>query len=88
MTLRQILREADPRVPARSEGRIEGSGRFPFILPHAFFDKTEGLSGVMVFLAGRTVVLGELLTGFHSWGSMMGQLVTDSRLSAADPYSS
>jgi hypothetical protein len=28
-----------------------------------FSDKTEGLSGVTVFLAGRTMVLYELLTG-------------------------
>jgi hypothetical protein len=41
------------------------------------------------------MVLGELLTGqfewgpgSHSWGSGMGQLVTDSRFLAASPYSS
>ena len=41
------------------------------------------------------MVLGELLTGlsewgpaFCSWGSGMGQLVTDSRLLVANPYSS
>jgi hypothetical protein len=33
-----------------------------------FSDKTEGLSSVMVFLVGRTVVLGELLTGWFEWG--------------------
>jgi hypothetical protein len=55
----------------------------------------EGLSSVTVFLAGRTVVLGELLTGWFEWGpgsrsqgSVVGQPVTDSRLLAANPYSS
>jgi hypothetical protein len=50
----------------------------------------EGLSGVTVFLAGQTVVL----TGWFEWGpgscsrgSIVGQLVTDPRLSAAKPYS-
>jgi hypothetical protein len=28
-----------------------------------FFDKTEGLSHAMIFLAGRIMVLGELLMG-------------------------
>jgi hypothetical protein len=49
----------------------------------------------MVFLAGRTMVLDELLTGWfkwipssHSWGSVVGQLVTDSRLSTTNLYSS
>jgi hypothetical protein len=60
-----------------------------------FFDKMEGLNSVTVFLAGRTVVLGELLMGWFDWGpgshsrgSIVGQLVIDSRLSVANPYSS
>jgi hypothetical protein len=55
----------------------------------------EGLSDVIIFLAGRTVVLGELLTGWFEWGpsscsqgSIVDQLVTDSRLLATNPYSS
>ena len=53
----------------------------------------EGLSRAMFFLDGRNMVLGELLTGSpsgapasRSWGFGMGQLVTDSRLLAANPY--
>ena len=55
----------------------------------------EGLSRAVFFLGGRNTVLGELLTGRsewgpgpRSWGSGVGQLVTDSRFLTAGPYSS
>jgi hypothetical protein len=32
-----------------------------------FPDKTEGLSHAMIFLDGRIMVLGELLTGQPEW---------------------
>jgi hypothetical protein len=49
----------------------------------------------MLFLIGQSTVLSELLMGqfewglsSHSWGSSMGQLVTDSKFLMANPYSS
>ena len=33
-----------------------------------FSIKTEGLSHAMIFLYGRIMVLGELLTGWSEWG--------------------
>jgi hypothetical protein len=33
------------------------------VTPQAFFEKTKGMSSAMIFLAGRIMVLGELLTG-------------------------
>jgi hypothetical protein len=53
-----------------------------------FLKKIEGLSRAMtmIFLVGRIMMLGELLTGHYewglssrSWGPGMGQLVTGSR---------
>ena len=52
------------------------------VFPQVFFQiKMEGLSHAMIFLYGRIMVLSELLMG-------LGQLVTDSRFSAVNPYSS
>jgi hypothetical protein len=55
----------------------------------------EGLSHATIFLAGRTMDLGELLMGqfewclgSHSWGFGIGQLVTNSKFLTTSPYSS
>jgi hypothetical protein len=39
-----------------------------FVPPHVFSNKMEGLSRATIFLAGRIMVLGELLTGQFEWG--------------------
>jgi hypothetical protein len=87
--------ESKAPSPAHSRGPIDGSARLAIVLPQAFSEKTEGLSRAIFFLVGRTMVLGELLTGQFEWGpssrsrgSDMGQLVTDSRFLTASPYSS
>jgi hypothetical protein len=46
-----------------SRDPVKGSVCFLFVLPLVFSDKMEGLSRITVFLAGQTMVLGELLTG-------------------------
>ena len=39
------------------------------VFPQMFFlIKIEGLSRAMIFLYGRIMVLGELLTGWSEWG--------------------
>ena len=43
--------------------RSRGQLIFVIVIPQAFFDKTEGLSHATFFLDGRSMVLGELLTG-------------------------
>ena len=43
---------------------VEGRLVFVIVFPQAFFSiKMEGLSRAMIFLYGRIMVLGELLTG-------------------------
>ena len=50
-----------PQAPARP---VEGLVIFVIVFPQAFFlIKMEGLSCAMIFLYGRAMVLGELLTG-------------------------
>jgi hypothetical protein len=65
------------------------------VLHQAFFDKTEGLSRVMFSSMDESwcsmrcycaSLSGPLAS--CSWGSNMGQLVTDSRFLMASPYSS
>jgi hypothetical protein len=47
----------------RTEGLARESVRLLFVTLVRFSDKTEGLSHAMIFLDGRIMVLGELLTG-------------------------
>ena len=53
-----------PRAPSRGRGLVEDWFVSAIVFPQAFFlIKTEGLSHAMIFLYGRIMVLGELLTG-------------------------
>ena len=48
--------------PHRSKGPVKGRLVFVIVFPQAFFPiKMEGLSGAMIFIYGRIMVLGELL---------------------------
>jgi hypothetical protein len=56
--------EPKPPAPTRSRGPTEGLACLLCVSLTCFSDKTEGLSSIIVFFAGRTVVLGDLLTGW------------------------
>jgi hypothetical protein len=89
------LCEFEPPSLHSSRGPVEGSACLVIILPKAFSLENREVKSCHVFLVGRIMVLDELLTGqfewgrsSRSWGSSMGQLVTDPRFLTASPSSS
>jgi hypothetical protein len=54
---------SSPRVPVCSGGPVEGLAHLVIVLPQAFSQKNRGVEPCHVFLVGRIMVLGKLLTG-------------------------
>jgi hypothetical protein len=82
-----------PRGSRRAHEGLDAILGF-FLLGRGLKDRTERLSGSTFFIVGQNAVLSELVTGQSEWGpgsrsrgSSLGQLVIDSKLSTADPYS-
>ena len=56
-----------PRALVRSRGPVGGSVHLVIVIPHVFICYNEGAEPSHAFLAERSMVLGELLTGLFEW---------------------